>query len=49
MVRKNLPVGIKNCNTNQILIFGGYVKVREALYTRAIILVNIILAVNDTR
>ena len=25
--------GYQNCNTSQILIFGGYVKVRESLYT----------------
>jgi hypothetical protein len=49
MVRKNLPVGIKICYTNQILIFGGYVKVRESLYIRVIILINTILAINDTR
>ena len=25
--------GYQNCNISQILIFGGYVKVRESLYT----------------
>ena len=25
--------GYENCNTSQILIFGGYVKVRESLNT----------------
>ena len=30
MVLKNLHVGFKNCNTNQIFIFGGYVKVEES-------------------
>ena len=29
--------GYQNCNANQISIFGGYVKVRESLYTRVII------------
>ena len=29
---KNLSMGI-NRNASQILIFGGYVKVRESLYT----------------
>ena len=40
----NIDNGIKeptggycNCNTNQILIFGGYVKVRNFLYTQIII------------
>ena len=32
--------GYQNCNTNQILIFGGYVKVRESLYTRVVIWVS---------
>jgi hypothetical protein len=25
--------GCQNCNTSQILVFGGYLKVRESLYT----------------
>ena len=25
--------GYRNCNTSQILVFGGYLKVRESLYT----------------
>ena len=41
--------GYQNCNTSQILIFGGYVKVRESLYTRVIIWVNTILNHIDTR
>jgi hypothetical protein len=32
----------KNCNTSQILIFGGYLKVKESLYTRVNIWVNTI-------
>ena len=32
-----------NCNTYQILMFGGCVKVREALYTRVIFWVDAIL------
>ena len=33
LVSKNLPICIKNSNTNQILIFGVYLKVRESLHT----------------
>ena len=40
--------GHQNCYTNQILIFGGYVKVKESLYTRVIIWVNTILNHIDT-
>ena len=32
--------GYQNYNSNQILIFDGYVKVRESLYIRVIIWVN---------
>ena len=32
-----------HCNMYQILIFGGYVKVREYLYTRIIVWVDAIL------
>ena len=39
----------QNCNTSQILIFGGYVKVRESSYTRVIIWVNTIPDHIDTR
>ena len=35
--------------TSQILIFNGYLKVRESLYTQVIIWVNIILNHIDTR
>ena len=49
MVSKNLPMGIENCDTSQMKIFGGYVKVRESLYTRVIIWVHTILNHIDTR
>ena len=39
----------QNCNTNRIMIFSGYVKVRESLSTRVIIWVNTILNHIDTR
>ena len=32
--------GYQHCNTSQILIFGGYVKVRERLFTRVIVWVD---------
>ena len=41
--------GYQTCNTSQILIFGGYVKVRESLYARVIVWVNTILNRIDTR
>ena len=41
--------GYQNCNTTEILIFGGYVKVRESLCTRVSIWVNTILSHIDTR
>ena len=41
--------GYQNSNTSQIFIFGGYVKVRESLYTRVIIWVSNILDHSDTR
>ena len=41
--------GYQICNTTQILIFGGYVKVRESLYARVIAWVNAILNHIDTR
>jgi len=41
--------GYQNCNTSQLLIFGGYVKARESLYTRVIIWVDTILYHMDTR
>ena len=40
--------GYQNCNPSQTLIFGGYVKVRESLYTRVIIWVTTILNHIDT-
>ena len=41
--------GYQNWNASQILIFGGYVKVREFLYTWIIIWVHTILKHIDTR
>ena len=42
---KESTCGYRNCNTNQILIFGGYVKVRESFYTGVIIRVNTYLTI----
>ena len=47
--KKEPTRGYQNCNTSQILIFGGYLKVRESLYTQVVIWVNTILTMNDTR
>jgi hypothetical protein len=41
--------GHQNCITNHMLIVGGYVKVRESLYTQITIWVNTILSHIDTR
>ena len=41
--------GYQNCNTNQILIYVWYVKVRESWYTQVIIWVNTILHHSDTK
>ena len=41
--------GYQNCNTNRVLIFDGYLKVRESLNIRVIIWVNTILNHIDTR
>ena len=41
--------GYQNCNTNQIMIFGGYLKVTESLSTQVIIWVNTILNHIDIR
>ena len=41
--------GYQNCNISQILIFDGYVKMRESLYTQVIICVNTILKCIDTK
>ena len=44
---KEATRGYQNCNTNQLLIFGGYVQVREAMCTCVIIWVNTILMNNN--
>ena len=49
MVSKNLPVGIKICNTCQIWLFGGCVKARESLYAWVIMWFNTILKHIDSR
>jgi hypothetical protein len=36
-------LGDQNCNTNQMLLFGGYIKVRESLHAQVNIWVNTIL------
>ena len=42
--------GYQYCKSSQILIFGGYVKVRESLYTLVIIWVKIFVNhIFDTR
>ena len=41
--------GYQSCDTSQMLILGGYVKVRDSLYTRVIICVNTIVNHIDTR
>ena len=41
--------GYQNCHTSQLLIFVGYVKARESLYTRVIIWVDTILYHINTR
>ena len=41
--------GYQNCNSSEILIFDGYVKVRETLSTQVFIWVNTILNHIDTR
>ena len=46
---KESTCGYQNCRTCQILIFGGYVKVRESLYTQVIIRVNAIVNHIDTK
>ena len=52
----NINNGIKeptheypNYNTSQILIYGGYVKMRESLYTQVVIWISTILNHFDTR
>ena len=39
----------QNWNTTKMLVYGGYVKVRESLYTRVIFWVNTILNHINTR
>ena len=46
---KEPTCGYQDCSTSQILIFGGYVKVRKYLYTEVIKWVNTILNLIDTR
>ena len=46
---KELTCGYQNCNTSQVLIFGGYVKGRESLSTLVIIWVNTIVNHIDIR
>ena len=46
---KERPCGYQNCDPNRILIFSGYVKVRESLCTRVIIWVKTILNHIETR
>lgn len=41
--------GYQICTTSQMSIFGGDVKIRESLYTRVIIWLNIILNQIDTK
>ena len=36
----NLPRGHQNCNTKQILVYGGHSKTSESLYARFIIWVH---------
>ena len=46
---KEPTCGYQKYNSSQILIFDGYVKVRESLYTQVIIWVNTSLNHIDTR
>ena len=48
VLSKNLPVDTKIVKSSQILLFGGYVKVKESFYTRVIIWVITILNHIDT-
>jgi hypothetical protein len=36
-------MAIKDCSFSQILIFGGYLKVRESLYIRVIVWIDTVL------
>ena len=50
IVSKFVPIhGHQNCDTSQILIFGGYVKAKESLNTGDILWVDTILNHIDTR
>ena len=46
---KEPTCGYQNCNTSQIMKYGGYVKARESLYTQVIIWVSTILNHIDTK
>ena len=46
---KEPTCGYQNCKSCQILIFGGYIKVRESLYTLIIIWFNTFVNHIDTR
>jgi len=46
---KEINCGYQNFRSNQILIFGAYVEVRESLYTHVILWVYSILNHMDTR
>ena len=46
---KEFTCGYQDCNISHILLFGGYVEVRDSLYTRVVISVNDILNHIDTR
>ena len=46
---KDPTYGYRNCNTSQMLIFSGCVKVTGSLYTRVLIRVKTILNHIDTR
>ena len=43
MASKNLHVGYPHCHISQMLMFGGFVKARESLYTRVTVWVSTIL------
>ena len=49
MVSENILDWYQNCNTSQILILGGYLKMKESLYIQVTIWVNTILNHIDTR
>ena len=49
MASKNILDWYQNCNISQILILGGYLKMKESLYIQVIVWVNTILNHIDTR